>query len=175
MSGGDARLAEAKAQRRRELRAVRRAISSDPGERAARSARIWAGVVPFLTGCRHVMIFRSMLSEPDTAGWYRWCADHGVAAYEPEVAGSELLVQPGDLDPRQLDAVIVPGLGFTADGRRLGQGRGYYDRFLPRLRPDCVVVAVGYAEQLVADLPTGPDDVAVPCVVTDAGVTQTAR
>ena len=37
---------------------------------------------------------------------------------------------PGDVDPATLDVVVVPGLAFTADGRRLGQGGGHFDRFL---------------------------------------------
>ena len=64
------------------------------------------------------------------------------------------------MDPRALDVVVVPGLAFTPDGRRLGQGGGHYDRFLPRLRPDCVTIGACFAEQVVADLPTEPHDVA---------------
>ena len=80
----------------------------------------------------------------------------------------ELRVVPGDLDPRELDVVVVPGLAFTADGRRLGQGGGHYDRFLPRLRPDCITIGTCFAEQLVADLPTTDDDVRVDHVASDA-------
>ena len=58
------------------------------------------------------------------------------------------------LDPALLDVVVVPGLAFTADGRRLGQGGGHFDRFLLRLRPDCLRIGVAFREQLVDDLPT---------------------
>ena len=61
-----------------------------------------------------------------------------------------------------------PGLAFTADGRRLGQGGGHYDRFLPRLRAGCVTIGAAFAEQLVDDLPTEPHDVRLDLVVTDA-------
>jgi len=74
---------------------------------------------------------------------------------------------PGDVEPTTLDVVIVPGLAFAVDGRRLGQGGGHYDRFLPRLRAECLTIGVCYAEQLVADLPNDTHDVAVHLVVTD--------
>ena len=74
---------------------------------------------------------------------------------------------PGDVEPTTLDVVIVPGLAFAVDGRRLGQGGGHYDRFLPRLRAECLTIGVCYAEQLVADLPNDTHDIAVHLVVTD--------
>ena len=71
-------------------------------------------------------------------------------------------------DPGLLDLVVVPGVAFTRDGKRLGQGGGYYDRFLPRVRPDCVVVGVCFAEQIVDALPAEPHDRQMSRVVTDA-------
>lgn len=32
-----------------------------------------------------------------------------------------------------LDLVLMPGLGFEANGHRLGRGGGYYDAFVDRL------------------------------------------
>ena len=72
------------------------------------------------------------------------------------------------VDPALLDVGVVPGLAFTVDGRRLGQGGGHYDRFLVRLRDGCVTVGAAFAEQLVGDLPTEPHDVRLDLVVTDA-------
>jgi 5-formyltetrahydrofolate cyclo-ligase len=155
---------------RTKMRAVRRAIVDDPADRAARSARIWAGVVgaTALAPPAKVMLFEGLPTEPDTTEWYSWCRAHDVTAYAPAVDGPELRVVPGDLDPTLLDVVVVPGLAFTRDGRRLGQGGGHYDRFLPRLRPDCRTVGAAFAEQLLDDLPTEPHDVRLHLVVTDA-------
>ena len=65
------------------------------------------------------------------------------------------------VDPASLDVVVVPGLAFTADGRRLGQGGGHYDRFLRQLRRGCVTIGAAFAEQLVDDLPHEDHDVRV--------------
>jgi 5-formyltetrahydrofolate cyclo-ligase len=152
------------------MREVRRVIAADPANRRERSQRIWAGIVDAadLPRRRSVMLYEALPTEPDTAAWFLWCADHDVAAFAPAVDGPDLRVAPGDLDPSLLDVVVVPGLAFTADGRRLGQGGGHYDRFLTRLRADCLTVGAAYAEQLVDDLPTEPHDVRVDLVVTDA-------
>ena len=52
---------------------------------------------------------------------------------------------------------LVPGLGFTEDGYRLGRGGGYYDRFLANC--DIYTVGVGYKESLLRYLPTEPTDI----------------
>jgi 5-formyltetrahydrofolate cyclo-ligase len=77
------------------------------------------------------------------------------------------VVVPGDVDPALLDIVVVPGLAFTRDGERLGQGGGHFDRFLTRVRGDCLRIGVAFQEQLVDRLPAERHDVAVDRVITD--------
>jgi len=150
---------------RADMREVRRRVAADPIDRAARSALIWAQIDSTMRG--RVMLFEALPTEPDTTDWIEWCRARGIALFTPEVDGPHLRVVPGDVDPATLDVVVVPGLAFTTDGHRLGQGGGHFDRFLPRLRPDCVTIGVCYHEQLVADLPMAPHDVRVQRVVTD--------
>ena len=63
---------------------------------------------------------------------------------------------------------LVPGVGFDRRGRRLGRGAGHYDRMLARVTG--LKVGVAYDWQLVNRLPSGPHDVSVDRVVTDAGL-----
>ncbi|KRY18508.1 Proteasome subunit alpha type-7 [Trichinella patagoniensis] len=61
-----------------------------------------------------------------------------------------------------LDLIIVPGVAFTVDGKRLGHGKGYYDNYLARYfakfshRPHTIGIA--FAEQIVSDLPVESHD-----------------
>jgi 5-formyltetrahydrofolate cyclo-ligase len=67
--------------------------------------------------------------------------------------------------------VVTPGLGFDAELHRLGRGRGYYDRFLARLRaaPGVRCSAVGFCldEQVVDGLPHDDRDQRRDAIVTD--------
>ncbi|PWK09620.1 5-formyltetrahydrofolate cyclo-ligase [Tumebacillus permanentifrigoris] len=69
-----------------------------------------------------------------------------------------------------IDAVILPGVGFDRAGGRLGYGGGYYDRFLPRLRPAVTKIAVAYELQMLAEVPSEHHDSRVDTVVTEAAV-----
>jgi len=67
----------------------------------------------------------------------------------------------------QLDIVIVPGVAFSRGGGRMGNGQGYYDRLLGRVRPDCPLVGLCYECQLFDNLIVGPHDVFMDKVVTE--------
>ena len=62
---------------------------------------------------------------------------------------------------------LVPGLAFTADGRRLGYGGGWYDRLLAQASPQAVALGVAYSWQVVDELPAERHDVRV-CEVVDS-------
>ena len=65
-------------------------------------------------------------------------------------------------DPTAL--VLMPGLAFTTDGKRMGYGGGFYDKFLAA-EPNHPTVALCYAFQMVEDLPTEEYDIPVDCVL----------
>ena len=64
-----------------------------------------------------------------------------------------------------LDLIIVPGLGFDSECRRLGRGAGYYDRLLSESR--AYKVGFCFDEQLLDEVCTEEHDVRMDCVVTE--------
>lgn len=75
------------------------------------------------------------------------------------------------VSPSLIDLVIVPGIAFDVQGNRLGRGGGHYDRFLAKLRPEAVKVAIAFDAQIVDQVPTHTHDVPVDIVVTERRVT----
>jgi len=75
-----------------------------------------------------------------------------------------------EVQPEELDLVVVPGVAFSRGGGRMGNGQGYYDRLLDRVRPDCRLVGLCYECQLFDDLVVGPHDVFMDQVVTEQAV-----
>ncbi len=72
-------------------------------------------------------------------------------------------------DWNDLELVLAPGLAFDRNGNRLGFGKGFYDRVIPRLKKSCLVVGLGYAFQLVEQVPAGPHDIPVKAVLCETG------
>ena len=64
----------------------------------------------------------------------------------------------------RLDFVLVPGVAFAMDGRRLGRGKGVYDRLLTAVRGSKCGAA--FDEQIVDDLPMEPHDIRLDCILT---------
>ncbi|MEM8618507.1 MAG: 5-formyltetrahydrofolate cyclo-ligase [Actinomycetota bacterium] len=151
---------DAKSRLRRELRSMRRALTDQP----ARSERIRRVIVELeaIRNARRVLVFDSIPGEPEMDGVRDDLAARGVEVCVPEDG-------PTSSWP---DVVIVPGVAFTVRGDRLGQGGGWYDRYLATTRAGCIAVGVCFREQLRNDLPTEPHDVTIDVVVTDDGMVQ---
>jgi 5-formyltetrahydrofolate cyclo-ligase len=75
-----------------------------------------------------------------------------------------------EMRPEQIDLVVVPGVAFSRNGARMGNGQGYYDRLLERTRPECCLVGLCYECQLFGDLVVSPHDVFMDKIVTESAV-----
>lgn len=70
------------------------------------------------------------------------------------------------------EVLIVPLVGFDAQGNRLGYGGGFYDRTLEGLRAKRPTLAVGFAfsAQRLSDLPLEPTDQPLDVIITEDGL-----
>jgi 5-formyltetrahydrofolate cyclo-ligase len=66
--------------------------------------------------------------------------------------------------PNRLDLILVPGVAFDSQGRRLGRGKGFYDQMLASVRG--TTCGVAFDEQIVETIPVEPHDVHLNCILT---------
>ena len=80
------------------------------------------------------------------------------------------LRQPGTDAPVVVPEVLfMPLVGFTAKGDRLGQGGGYYDRYLAA-HPQTLAIGMAWDVQEVPELPTELHDIRLSAIVTPTRV-----
>jgi 5-formyltetrahydrofolate cyclo-ligase len=78
------------------------------------------------------------------------------------------IAEPGAHCPpmplKRLDLALAPGLGFDVSGRRLGRGRGFYDRLLAEMAGGKCGVA--FDQQVVGQIPAARHDVNMNFILT---------
>jgi 5-formyltetrahydrofolate cyclo-ligase len=72
-----------------------------------------------------------------------------------------------EIDPASLDAVLLPGRAFDAQGNRLGRGAGHYDRWLGSGAAGMKLFAIAYECQIGRALPAEAHDVPVQWIFTE--------
>ncbi len=72
-----------------------------------------------------------------------------------------------------IEIVLVPTVGITKNGVRLGYGYGYYDRFLAS--SNAKTISLTYSKQLVKSIPFNEKDVKIDWVVTEEKVIETSK
>lgn len=107
---------------------------------------------PCFVQARTVLLYHSLPDEVFTHAFIdRWCVEKEIVL--PTVVGDDLelhlytgpeclslgsygILEPsGELftDYERITLAVIPGMAFDLQGNRLGRGKGYYDRLLPRL------------------------------------------
>ncbi len=141
-----------------------------------------APVVCFYAAMPHEVDTAPMIDRALTSGM-RVCVPHcdmqtvELALYEISSrahleAGTWGIPEPEPLParlvrPEDVACVIVPGVAFDADGNRIGNGKGFYDRFLKKLKPGALKIGLAYSLQMVARVPVDTHDVKLDLVLTD--------
>ena len=65
-----------------------------------------------------------------------------------------------------LDMIVVPLVAFDRAGARLGYGGGCYDRYLPTVAPECLIVGIAFDEQRVNHVPTDAHDLPLSHIIS---------
>ncbi len=189
-SSGDHR--EAKAALRVAMLARRAAVAPDILRAASDRVLAQVTALPEFKGARTLLIYLALPQEVQTNRIIEraWQAGVQVAVPAARLDGeySPVWLKPGDAvaaarfrvpepvvqvpaKPDRFDLVVVPGVAFTAEGARLGHGKGFYDRLLARLgRRGRCKLGLCLEAQLVLAMPVSDQDVGMDGVVTEARV-----
>ncbi len=175
-------LEEEKHKLRRELAEILSAVPEE--DKSSRCAGLTARLETLncYMGARHILAYFPMAAELPLLELWKNIHSRGKRLYLPRVTGGEMrfflwdppnpsalvpgkyrIPAPGPAAPpwpeeEQTDSLaIVPGLGFSRDGRRLGRGGGFYDRFLLHYS-QVERVALCLEEQIREDIPADERD-----------------
>lgn len=155
------------------LRATIRAARQNRVAAVDFTQRVLARIPPGSTVCCYV----ARPGEPPTAGLIQALLERGDPVFLPVAADTLEWVDArvatpwhawgvggGQCDaPRsdpQPDVIVVPALAVDETGRRLGQGGGYYDRYVPQHRA-ARTIALLWSGEVVAEVGAEPHDIAV--------------
>ena len=180
MSGGE------KAELRARMRRMRRALSGEEQQRAADSvyARVMnlsgyraAEIVMAYVAARGELLLQRVLEDVLNSGRVLAlprCGEKGtmdaycVTDMRQLRRGAYGILEPDEscplVPPEDIDLMLIPGTAFDRAGGRIGQGGGYYDRYIIKTRAVRVGICHGFA--LVNHIPTEKHDVRMDAVVT---------
>lgn len=104
----------------------------------------------------------------DGAPLLRHVAYEGAERMQPNRWGIPEPVDTEEIDPADVDAVVVPAFGAGRNGHRIGHGRGFYDTFLSAV--SVPTIGAVYAACLIDAVPAEPHDIALDLIVTEREV-----
>ena len=92
---------------------------------------------------------------------------HIVSHLEKLEKGRFEIMEPKDSCERtkKIDCVLIPTVGVSKLGVRLGYGHGYYDRFLSSA--DAMKISLTYSKQIVKSIPSDSHDIKIDWIVTE--------
>ena len=148
--------------RRRKREAVSEDLKRQSGDVIQRLLRH-----PRVRDARCLMLYASLPDEIDTACLIRSLQGEGKRVLLPVVTGPGEMVlrmyegeehtQEGAFHIQEPTGENITDMAFDSAGNRLGRGKGYYDRFLPKVSQS-YKIGVCYGFQLVERVPTGDFD-----------------
>ena len=184
-------VSEEKQAQRKAGRAARKALSAE--ERAAANAALCAQLwqLDAVQNARTILLYAAFGFEADLAAFaekaqamgrklaYPVCGEgYSLTAAVPEPDGWEvgqygirtpILSRSELLLPDTLDVVLVPCTAFDVECFRVGMGKGYYDRYLPRCK-NAVKIGIAFEAQRVTRAAVDEHDQRLDAYVTERGI-----
>ena len=145
-----------------------------------------ASTVMFYIDVRSEVRTRHALSEALESGKnivVPWCNDDGelelfhLQSMDELETGMYGILEPSQelrrlpqkqVELKELDLIMVPGVGFDATGARMGHGKGYYDKLLENARQDTPLVALAFECQIFDEIPVASHDVFMDKIITES-------
>jgi 5-formyltetrahydrofolate cyclo-ligase len=178
---------------RRQLREVLAQMS--PAERHQKSVAACGLLTssPEFAAARVLMLYLSTAEEVDTSPLALRAWQQGKTVVVPKVSWDQRRILPVEIttlttgltttgpgvrEPiagqpiplADIGLVVVPGLGFSRNGYRIGRGMGFYDRFLAQHDFLGISCGLAFEEQVLDELPTLEHDMPLSMLVTDQGI-----
>lgn len=154
-------------------------------KRNAKSLKVIENLIPVLKDHLHIGLYLSLKDEVNTEEYINYFLSHFESVSSSVVVGDDLEfykinnvreLKPGYMDileptsqqltPKdQMDAIIVPMVGFDKHFNRIGYGKSYYDRYLKDYNG--VIIGIAFDDQEYPHIPHNKDDVAMDVIVTE--------
>jgi len=85
------------------------------------------------------------------------------------------IMEPKENCPKNnnLDVILIPTVGISPSGVRLGYGNGFYDKFLAENKT--TTIALTLEKQIVKNIPKSEHDISIDWIVTEDRFFQTHR
>jgi 5-formyltetrahydrofolate cyclo-ligase len=169
---------------------IKKKIRDADGEDIKRKSEVihgYLGEIPEWFDAKNPCVYLSMEEEVDTRALIdKWIHEKKFSV--PKWAGDSFISvkftgwdnvkrnkwgvdEPVDIEKvpvPEIDCIIVPGLSFSKDGKRLGRGMGFYDRFLEKITAPKIGICFEF--QMKENIPQDSWDQNVDMVVTEKGV-----
>lgn len=133
---------------------------------AAARARSWRVAYPCMlsaadaVACGQRMCMRAVAADDASAAPFIAHPTRAFAA--TDIDSNRFPIVPAEA----LDMVVVPLVAFDRAGARLGYGGGCYDRYLPTVAPEYLIVGIAFDEQRVDHVPTDAHDLPLPHIIS---------
>ena len=120
---------------------------------------------------QNICIYESMNDEVNTQELIETLRKEKIPVFTPQVVSPiDMIIIDEDFQiyEKDIDMFIIPARAYTSNGKRLGRGKWYYDRFLAQGEyKKSKKIGIWYDFQIVEDLPVEKHDIVMNRVITN--------